>query len=119
MELNPKHVKALYRSARALFVLERVDEAKDCCEHALIIDPDNNIIEDFKQKIIKRKEQLEAKQKAKEEKERKEKEEKEKLEQAFKVTWEFIKKKTRGYFYNMVKKNVFFFFLRIVISNSK
>ena len=85
LELNPKHVKALYRSARALFVLERVDEARDCCEHALIIDPDNNVIEDFKQKIIKRKEHLEAKQKAKEEKERKEKEEKEKLQQAFKV----------------------------------
>ncbi|KAI9254526.1 hypothetical protein BDA99DRAFT_159944 [Phascolomyces articulosus] len=84
LELNPKHTKALYRSARALLVLERVDEAHDCCEHALVVDPDNEVVKELKKKIIKRKEEIEAKQKAKEEKERQEKEEKEKLGQAFK-----------------------------------
>ncbi|KAI8146367.1 hypothetical protein BJV82DRAFT_510627 [Fennellomyces sp. T-0311] len=84
LELNPKHVKALYRSARALFALDRLDEAHDCCEHALAVDPDNAIVKDVKQKIIKRKEQVEARKQQKEEKERQEKEKKERLEQAFK-----------------------------------
>ena len=86
LELNPKHVKALYRSARALLVLERLDEAHDCCEHALAVDPDNAAVKDVKQKIIKRKEQVETRKRQKEEREREEKEKKQRLEQAFKVS---------------------------------
>lgn len=85
LELNPQHTKALYRSARALLVLDRVDEAHDCCVHALAVDPDNEPVKAIQKKCIARKEQIEAKQRQKEEKERKEKEEKQRLEQAFKV----------------------------------
>lgn len=85
LELNPQHTKALYRSARALLALDRVDEAHDCCVHALAVDPENEPVKAIQKKCIARKEQIEAKQRQKEEKERKEQEEKMRLEQAFKV----------------------------------
>lgn len=85
LELNPRNVKALYRSARALLALDRVDEAHDCCEHALAVDADNAAVKAVREKCLKRKEQIEAKQRQKEERERREKEEKEKLERAFQV----------------------------------
>ncbi|KAI9312980.1 hypothetical protein BX666DRAFT_2030864 [Dichotomocladium elegans] len=84
LELNPKHVKALYRSARALFALDRIVEAEDCCEHALAIESDNAAVKAVHQKVLARKEQLETRQRQKEEKEREEQEKKLKLEQAFK-----------------------------------
>ncbi|CDS12173.1 hypothetical protein LRAMOSA04368 [Lichtheimia ramosa] len=84
LELNPQHTKALYRSARALLALDRVDEAHDCCVHALAVDPENEPVKAIQKKCIARKEQIEAKQRQKEEKERKEQEEKMRLEQAFK-----------------------------------
>lgn len=89
LELNPRHVKALYRSARALLALDRVEEALDCCEHALAIEPDNAAVKAVREKTQKRKEQIEAKQRQKEQKEREEKEAKERLEKAFAVSWVF------------------------------
>lgn len=51
LKLNPKNVKALFRSAKALFALEMFPEAMDCCEHALLNDPDNQPVKDELAKI--------------------------------------------------------------------
>ncbi|KAG0175025.1 hypothetical protein DFQ28_002340 [Apophysomyces sp. BC1034] len=83
LELNPKHVKALYRSARALYALDRVDEAHDCCAHGLAADPENQAVKKMLETCVKRKEQIESAQRRKEEKEREEKESKERLQKAF------------------------------------
>ncbi|KAK3687299.1 hypothetical protein B0T22DRAFT_534727 [Podospora appendiculata] len=39
LRLNPANVKALYRSARALLAVGRVDEAADACRRGLDVDP--------------------------------------------------------------------------------
>ncbi|KAF7723207.1 hypothetical protein EC973_002282 [Apophysomyces ossiformis] len=83
LELNPKNVKALYRSARALYALDRVDEAHDCCEHGLAADPENQAIKKIREDCIQRKKTIELAQQRKEKKEREEKEAKERLEKAF------------------------------------
>jgi len=41
MEVNPHNVKAHYRAAKALFALDKVDEALDVCCRGKIIDPKN------------------------------------------------------------------------------
>ncbi|KAG0000991.1 hypothetical protein BGZ65_003883 [Modicella reniformis] len=51
LRLNPKNIKALFRSAKALFALEMYAEAIDCCEHALNLEPDNQAIKEEKIKI--------------------------------------------------------------------
>ncbi|KAI9251218.1 hypothetical protein BY458DRAFT_559494 [Sporodiniella umbellata] len=84
LEINPRNVKALYRSAKALASLDRLVEAIDCCDHALSIDPDNQIVSDIKKKAVDRKNLLEEKKRQKEERERREREKKETLETAFK-----------------------------------
>lgn len=35
IKLNPKNVKAYYRSAKALYELDKIDEAIDCCDHGI------------------------------------------------------------------------------------
>ncbi|TPX36182.1 hypothetical protein SmJEL517_g01638 [Synchytrium microbalum] len=44
LKLSPKNVKAFYRSARACTALERFEEAVDCCERGLEIDPTNDAL---------------------------------------------------------------------------
>ncbi|KAI8069975.1 hypothetical protein BC940DRAFT_236110 [Gongronella butleri] len=66
LELNPKNVKALYRSARALFILDRLDEAYDCCVHALDLDADNAAVKQVQAKIKTRIDTLKRKEEAKE-----------------------------------------------------
>ncbi|KAI8084488.1 uncharacterized protein BX664DRAFT_387222 [Halteromyces radiatus] len=83
LELNPKNVKALYRSARGLFQLDRPDEAYDCCEHALAVDPDNQPVRALQAKIQQRQQVLAKRLQEKQDKERKEREAKQKMEQAF------------------------------------
>ncbi|KAJ3307135.1 hypothetical protein HDV03_002646 [Kappamyces sp. JEL0829] len=41
IKLNPKNVKAYYRSVKALLALDRIDECIDSCKHGLLIDPTN------------------------------------------------------------------------------
>ncbi|CAO3627502.1 unnamed protein product [Cunninghamella echinulata] len=84
LELNPANVKALYRSARGLFQLDRNVEAYDCCEHALNADPDNTAVKQLQIKIKQRQDFLEKKQREKEEKELKERKQKEQLDHALK-----------------------------------
>lgn len=83
--LNPKNVKAFYRSSKALFALDKLVEAIDCCDHGLAVDPENKSIKEIRQQATKRKEMLDERQRKKEEKERQEREKKETLEKAFKV----------------------------------
>lgn len=85
LAINPQNVKALYRSAKALFALDRLIEAIDCCDHALVVDPENKAVEEVKEKAVNRKNMQEEKKRQKEEKERREREKKDILENAFKV----------------------------------
>lgn len=54
LRLNPRNVKALYRSARALLAADRIAEADDACARGLEIDPDNKALRALAQDIIKR-----------------------------------------------------------------
>ncbi|CAG8543874.1 7674_t:CDS:2 [Dentiscutata erythropus] len=85
IKLNPQNIKAFYRSAKALYALDKIDQALDCCEHGIEIGPNNLALQQLKEICIKRKEILDQKAKIKEERERKEREKKEALEKAIKM----------------------------------
>nr|CAG8435314.1 12321_t:CDS:2 [Entrophospora candida] len=38
LKINPKNTKAFYQSAKALYMLDKLDEALGCCDHALLSD---------------------------------------------------------------------------------
>ncbi|KAF9162463.1 hypothetical protein BGX20_001720 [Mortierella sp. AD010] len=82
LKLNPKNVKALFRSAKALYALEMYPEAIDCCEHALLIEPDNQPVIAEKAKIKEEFDHKEKIKREKEERERKIREKKMKIEAA-------------------------------------
>lgn len=82
--LNDKNVKALYRSAKALFALDRLDEALDCCDHALAVDPENKAVIQERERCQKRIDLIVEKKRKEEEKKRKEKEKKEKIDKMVK-----------------------------------
>ncbi|RCI05287.1 hypothetical protein CU098_007523 [Rhizopus stolonifer] len=84
LKINPKNVKALYRSSKALLALDKLVEAIDCCNHALTIDPENKPIQDIKQKATTRKDYIDEKIRQKEEREERERNKKQILENAFK-----------------------------------
>ncbi|UZJ51075.1 hypothetical protein CBS101457_000395 [Exobasidium rhododendri] len=72
--LNGKSGKAFYRSARALFALDRFVEATDCCDHALLIDKGNSAVEQLRHKIVERAAIAEKREAESRERERREKE---------------------------------------------
>ncbi|EKM59352.1 uncharacterized protein PHACADRAFT_191699 [Phanerochaete carnosa HHB-10118-sp] len=82
--INQKSSKAYYRSALALVVLERFDEAIDCCKRCLQYDRDNAAIQSVLEKATKLKEAKEKKEREKQEKLRHERENKRRLAVAFK-----------------------------------
>ncbi|CAG8610887.1 1966_t:CDS:2 [Funneliformis mosseae] len=82
LKLNPQNIKAYYRSAKALYALDKIEEAIDCCEHGLAVQPNNKVLQNEKVKCLNRKEILEKKRREKEERERKERESKEELARA-------------------------------------
>ncbi|KAI8976953.1 hypothetical protein BDB01DRAFT_802163 [Pilobolus umbonatus] len=84
LKINPKNIKALYRSSRALFSLDRLVETIDCCQHALSIDPENKPIKDILTKATERKELIDEKIRKQQEREERERMKKETLEKAFK-----------------------------------
>jgi hypothetical protein len=53
LRLNPRNIKALYRSARALLAVARIPEADDACARGLEIDPSNKPLLALAQDIIK------------------------------------------------------------------
>jgi len=63
LRLNPRNVKALYRSAKALLALDKIAEADDACAHGLAIDASNTALNAVAQSIITRASQLDAKRK--------------------------------------------------------
>ena len=87
--LNDKNVKALYRSAKALFALDRLDEALDCCDHALAVDPENKAVIQERERCQKRIDLIAEKKRKEEEKKRKEAEKKEKIDKMVKVRWAY------------------------------
>lgn len=69
LKLNPKNVKAYYRSSMALLKLDKVAEAEDAASRGLTIDPSNKALQTAASKIADRKAQVErvaAKRKAEE-----------------------------------------------------
>ncbi|KAJ5593860.1 Tetratricopeptide-like helical [Penicillium hispanicum] len=70
IKLNPKSVKAYYRSSMALLKLEKIAEAEDASSRGLAIDPENKALQTAAKKIAERKayvERITAKRKAEEE----------------------------------------------------
>ncbi|KAL4989628.1 hypothetical protein BDW68DRAFT_156255 [Aspergillus falconensis] len=76
LKLNPTNVKAYYRSAMALYALDRILEAEDVATRGLSLDPNNKSLQTISSKIADRKASLEriaAKRKAEDELARKKK----------------------------------------------
>ncbi|KAJ5781919.1 uncharacterized protein N7518_010402 [Penicillium psychrosexuale] len=74
LKLNPKNVKAFYRSSLALLKLDKVAEAEDAAARGLAIDPESKALLESAKKIAERKALLEraaARKKAEEERVRK------------------------------------------------
>ncbi|KAH7385067.1 putative Hsp70/Hsp90 co-chaperone CNS1 [Cadophora sp. MPI-SDFR-AT-0126] len=63
LRINPRNVKALYRSSKALLALDRIVEADDACARGLTIDPDNKALQLVAKEIIKRNEIVAARKK--------------------------------------------------------
>ncbi|OAA47763.1 Tetratricopeptide-like helical [Metarhizium rileyi] len=63
LRLNPRNLKACYRSARALLAVGRVEEADDVCARGLSLDPGNKGLKETAEKIVKRAEEVGAKNK--------------------------------------------------------
>jgi tetratricopeptide (TPR) repeat protein len=95
LKINPTNIKALYRSAKALFALDKLVETIDCCDHALTVDPNNNAVKDIREKALARKTMIDEKIRQKEEREERERNKKQILEKAFKVRIPFFFGKTK------------------------
>ena len=54
LRLNAKNIKAFYRSAQALFALDKLSEASDACTRGLAIDAGNTALKDINMKIVAR-----------------------------------------------------------------
>ncbi|KAF2083415.1 TPR-like protein, partial [Saccharata proteae CBS 121410] len=76
LTLNPKNIKAYYRSALACLSLDKIPEARDSCTRGLALDPNNAPLKALSTKIDMRAKLLaETERKRKEREERKRKEE--------------------------------------------
>ena len=73
LKLNPKNVKACYRSAKALLAVDRIEEADDICARGLAVDPENKGLKVVAEEIIKRAKEVDAKKKKESERLAKEK----------------------------------------------
>ncbi|KAH8659307.1 hypothetical protein BGZ60DRAFT_415007 [Tricladium varicosporioides] len=63
LRMNPRNVKAYYRSSKALINLGRIVEADDSCARGLEIDPENVPLKAVAKEIIKKNEVIVAKKK--------------------------------------------------------
>ena len=59
LKLNPKNIKAFYRSATALYALDKIPEAEDAAARGLALDPDNKPLQQTAERIAQRKAALE------------------------------------------------------------
>ncbi|TGJ84497.1 hypothetical protein E0Z10_g4255 [Xylaria hypoxylon] len=62
LRLNPKNIKAYYRSARAFLAVGRIAEADDACARGLALDESNNPLKTVAQDIIKKAEETAVRQ---------------------------------------------------------
>ena len=85
IELNPHSSKAYFRSATALFALDRLTEALDCCDRCLLYDKENNAVKALREKTFHLKKTRDEKQKQRDEQLRKEQEEQAILAVAYRV----------------------------------
>lgn len=54
LRINPKNVKAYYRSSKALLATDMIAEADDACARGLAIDPENKALLSIAKEIIKK-----------------------------------------------------------------
>ncbi|KAK3319303.1 hypothetical protein B0H66DRAFT_476234 [Apodospora peruviana] len=85
LRLNPRNVKALYRSSKALLAVDRIAEADDACSRGLDIDEKNAALRQLAGEIVKRHEEVEQKKRADGERECKQNYEKRLLSAALKA----------------------------------
>lgn len=67
IRLNPRNVKAYYRSARALLALGKVEEADDACARGVAVDEGNAALKKLAGEIIKKAAEVEQKRRKEEE----------------------------------------------------
>ncbi|KAG1908126.1 40S ribosomal protein S7 [Suillus fuscotomentosus] len=84
LTLNTKSSKAYYRSATALFALERYEESLDCCERCLEYDPENKGVRSVRDRSAKAKAEKLRKESEKQERIHNKQREKKLLQVAFK-----------------------------------
>ncbi|KAL5332717.1 hypothetical protein BJX70DRAFT_105231 [Aspergillus crustosus] len=75
LQLNPRNVKAFYRSAMALYALDKIPEAEDAAARGLAIDANNKLLQQIAAKTAERKavvDRIAAKRRADDERTRKE-----------------------------------------------
>jgi tetratricopeptide (TPR) repeat protein len=73
LRLNPRNIKACYRSAKALLAVDRIVEADDICARGLALDPENASLKAVADDIIKRAKEVDAKKRKENERLAKEK----------------------------------------------
>ncbi|KAF4456966.1 hypothetical protein F53441_981 [Fusarium austroafricanum] len=73
LRLNPRNIKAYFRSARALLAVDRIEEADDVCARGLSLDENNASLRAVADDIIKRSKEIDARRKRDAEREAKEK----------------------------------------------
>ncbi|KAF4982784.1 hypothetical protein FDECE_17442, partial [Fusarium decemcellulare] len=73
LRLNPRNLKAYYRSARALLAVDRIEEADDVCARGLSLDESNASLRAVADDIIKRAKEIDARRKKDAEREAKQK----------------------------------------------
>ncbi|KAK6537728.1 hypothetical protein TWF694_011896 [Orbilia ellipsospora] len=82
LKINPRNIKAWYRSARACLALDRLHEAEDCVQRGLAIDPKNTSLKTISLKINGRKQDIAMAQRARLEREQALKEKEDVLKKA-------------------------------------
>ncbi|KAM0431792.1 hypothetical protein ACHAPT_005042 [Fusarium lateritium] len=63
LRLNPRNLKAYYRSARALLAVDRIEEADDVCARGLSLDETNASLRGVADDIVKRAKEIDARRK--------------------------------------------------------
>ncbi|KAK6456139.1 uncharacterized protein RJT20DRAFT_41928 [Scheffersomyces xylosifermentans] len=71
--IDPKNIKACFRSGRAFFSVQRYEEAKQILEYGLTFDPENKQVKDLYQQIVNKEKAIEEARLKKEREEQKEK----------------------------------------------
>ncbi|KAF1985729.1 TPR repeat protein-like protein [Aulographum hederae CBS 113979] len=84
LRLNPRNIKAYYRSASACLALDKIPEAEDACQRGLEIDDKNAALKTLKTRIAERKTLLETQERKRRDREERIAREKATLKQALK-----------------------------------